>query len=126
MYLRCSDDRCGEKLELHQRALACPRCGELLEVAAGPLMFVPQALKELWWNRRCSRDPRDRSGVWRFREFLPEYAPREIVTMGEGSEHTLKTPRVDSDRLLQRSGDDGRRHRGQVAGRAHSGLRFDR
>ena len=85
MYLRCSDDRCGEKLELHQRALACPRCGALLELGAGPLMLSPPVLKELWWNRRCSRDSRDRSGVWRFREFLPEYAPREIVTMGEGN-----------------------------------------
>ena len=85
MYLRCSDERCATKLELHERALACPRCSGLLEVAAGPLMFSPQVLKDLWWNRRCSRDPRDRSGVWRFREFLPEYAPREIVTMGEGN-----------------------------------------
>jgi threonine synthase len=85
MYLRCIDERCATKLELHQRALACPRCNGLLEVAAGPLMFSPQVLKDLWWNRRCSRDPRDRSGVWRFREFLPEYAPREIVTMGEGN-----------------------------------------
>ncbi len=85
MYLRCSDDRCGAKLELHEHALACPRCGDLLEVTAGPLMFDPEVLKERWWKRRCSRDPRDRSGVWRFREFLPEYAPREIVTIGEGN-----------------------------------------
>ena len=85
MYLRCSDEGCATKLELHERALKCPRCGGLLEVVAGPLMFNPQVLKELWWNRRCSRDPRDRSGVWRFREFLPEYAPQQIVTMGEGN-----------------------------------------
>ena len=85
MYLRCSDERCGTKLDLHERALACPKCGDLLEAALGPLMFSPQVLKDLWWNRRCSRDPRDRSGVWRFREFLPEYPPRDIVTMGEGN-----------------------------------------
>ncbi len=85
MYLRCINEACAHKLDLHERALKCPRCGELLEVAAGPLMFSAQVLKDMWWNRRCSRDPRDRSGVWRFREFLPEYAPREIVTMGEGN-----------------------------------------
>jgi len=85
MYLRCSDEQCAKRLELHQRALACPRCSNLLEVAAGPLMCSPQVLKELWWNRRCSRDARDRSGVWRFREFLPDYPPRDIVTMGEGN-----------------------------------------
>jgi threonine synthase len=85
MYLRCSNERCGAKLELHGRALACPQCGDLLELAMGPLMLDPEVLKKLWWERRCSRDPRDRSGVWRFREFLPEYAPRTIVTMGEGN-----------------------------------------
>ena len=85
MYLRCINERCGTQLDLHERALRCPRCGDLLEVAAGPLMFSPQVLKELWWNRRCSRDPRDRSGVWRFREFLPDYQPQGIVTLGEGN-----------------------------------------
>ena len=85
MYLRCIDESCGNKLELHERALKCPRCGELLEVAAGPLMFSAQALKDIWWNRRCSRDARDRSGVWRFREFLPDYAPQQVVTLGEGN-----------------------------------------
>src|SRR3974377_2114584 len=85
MFLRCIDESCGTKLDLHEHTLKCPHCGNLLEVAAGPLMFSPEALKERWWNRRSSRDRRDRSGVWRFREFLPEYAPREIVTMGEGN-----------------------------------------
>jgi threonine synthase len=85
MYLRCINDDCADKLDLHERALRCPRCGELLEVAAGPLMFSPQALKERWWQRRCSRDPRDRSGVWRFREFLPDYPPQDVVTLGEGN-----------------------------------------
>lgn len=85
MFLRCINESCATKLDLHERTLKCPRCGDLLEVASGPLMFSPEALKERWWNRHCSRDPRDSSGVWRFREFLPEYAAREIITMGEGN-----------------------------------------
>src|ERR1019366_10580229 len=43
------------------------------------------ALKELWSERRRSRDPRDISGVWRYREFLPAYPASEIVTLGEGN-----------------------------------------
>jgi threonine synthase len=85
MFLRCIDESCATKLDLHERTLRCPRCGGLLEAASGPLMFSPEALKDRWWNRRCSRDPRDRSGVWRFREFLPEYPAGEIVSLGEGN-----------------------------------------
>jgi threonine synthase len=66
--------------------LACPKCGNLLEVAIdAPKTGVPE-LKRLWLDRRTSNDARDASGVWRFREFLPNgYGPGGIVTLGEGN-----------------------------------------
>jgi threonine synthase len=87
MYLRCSEPSCHERLETHGRDMACPKCGELLEFAVEGQPDVP-GLKKIWRERRMtwSSDPRDGSGVWRFREFLPgSYGPDEVVTMGEGN-----------------------------------------
>jgi len=84
MHLRCSNPDCAATLELHEPALACPVCGELLEVAVGPITGAPAELKRAWLARRCSYDPRDLSGVWRFREFLPDCYD-QVVTMGEGN-----------------------------------------
>ncbi len=72
-------------MELHDRALACPRCGDLLEVAIDVERNEPSFLKNLWLERRMSHDPRYQSGVWRFREFLPDYSSEEIVTLSEGN-----------------------------------------
>jgi len=73
-------------LDLHDRALACPRCGNLLEVAIEAPRAEPRVLKQTWLERRMSADPRDVSGVWRFREFLPDgYGPQGVVTLGEGN-----------------------------------------
>jgi threonine synthase len=85
-HLRCSVSHCERTLDLHDRALACPKCGNLLEVAIdAPKTGVPE-LKRLWLDRRTSNDARDASGVWRFREFLPDgYGPGGIVTLGEGN-----------------------------------------
>ncbi|HEY7307189.1 MAG TPA: threonine synthase [Bryobacteraceae bacterium] len=85
-YLRCSDSECGATLELHERALACPRCGDLLEVAIGTDPVEARDLKLRWSARRTSNEARERSGVWRFREFLPDcYQPADIVTLCEGN-----------------------------------------
>lgn len=84
MHLRCSNTECAATLDLHDGALFCPACGELLEVVVDPPALSPAELKRLWLERRCSYDPRDLSGVWRFREFLPN-GYSEIVTMGEGN-----------------------------------------
>ena len=85
MQLRCFDPTCASKLELHASALACPVCDGLLEVDMEGLKVDAGSLKELWSERRRSRDPRDISGVWRYREFLPDYPASEIVTIGEGN-----------------------------------------
>ena len=84
MHLRCSNTECAATLDLHDRALSCPVCAELLEVVVDPPASSPAELKRTWLERRCSYDPRDLSGVWRFREFLPN-GYSEIVTMGEGN-----------------------------------------
>ncbi len=82
MKLRCSE--CHDELDLRDRRLRCPKCGELLELVPA-VSRDPGELKRLWAQRRTSDDPRDLSGVWRFREFLPEYAPDAVITMGEGN-----------------------------------------
>jgi threonine synthase len=85
MQLRCFNPACATRLELHAPALACPVCGDLLEVEVDAPAVDASALKQLWSERRTSRDPRDISGVWRYREFLPTYPADEIVTLGEGN-----------------------------------------
>ena len=72
-------------MDLHERALACPRCGDLLEVVVDATGREPSVLKNLWLQRRLSVHPRYSSGVWRFREFLPEYEEDHLVTLGEGN-----------------------------------------
>ena len=93
MHLRCSDVHCRTTLELHDRKLACPHCGNLLEVAIESIQAEPQDLKRMWLERRLSNDSRDVSGVWRFREFLPEYKEAEIVTLGEGNTPLVRAQR---------------------------------
>jgi threonine synthase len=85
MQLRCFDPDCAVKLDLHSPALACPTCDGLLEVDVDLPSIDASAMKALWSERRKSRDPRDVSGVWRYREFLPDYPANEIVTLGEGN-----------------------------------------
>lgn len=86
MHLRCSASECGTTLELHDRSLACPTCGDLLEIVVDQSLPGASALKKIWFERRASLDPRDRSGVWRFREFLPDtYDQSGIVTISEGN-----------------------------------------
>ena len=97
MRLRCSE--CHHELELHARHLECPRCGELLELVPDRPVSDPGDLKRLWSQRRTSNDPRDLSGVWRFREFLPEYPAEAVVTMGEGN-----TPIVRGNRSADYAG----------------------
>jgi len=91
MHLRCSISHCDATLDLHDRALACPKCGELLEVVVDPGTYDPDDLKRIWLQRRTSYQPRDVSGVWRFREFLPDvYGPDGVVTLAEGNTPLLR------------------------------------
>jgi threonine synthase len=93
-HLRCIG--CG------RRALAdrfrCETCRDLLEIvypgwdASGPYGLDAAALKKLWSDRRSSFEPADLSGVWRFREVLPEIAGDKIITIREGNTPVYEMP----------------------------------
>jgi threonine synthase len=86
MFLRCNSPECTTTLDLHARALACPRCGELLDVVVESPSIDPCRLKQIWRERRTSFSPLDQSGVWRFRELLPfEYNEQDVITLFEGN-----------------------------------------
>jgi threonine synthase len=89
-FLRCSAADCGAIFDRHERALACPKCGDLLDVVIEPHYFGTCDLKNVWRDRRTCHDPRDLSGVWRFRDFLPEYPADAVVTMSEGNVPLLR------------------------------------
>ncbi|HEX7288456.1 MAG TPA: pyridoxal-phosphate dependent enzyme, partial [Candidatus Angelobacter sp.] len=72
----------------------CSECSELLEVIypewSGAEREFGLRLKEIWRERLGSTLPEDASGVWRFRELLPQVEREHVVTMREGN-----TPLVD-------------------------------
>ena len=43
------------------------------------------SLKRFWRERRSSLEPADQSGVWRFREILPEIPEQQVITIREGN-----------------------------------------
>jgi threonine synthase len=58
----------------------------LLEIVVDQNLPDASVLEQVWLERRSSNDPRDTSGVWRFREFLPDcYGDSGIVTVSEGN-----------------------------------------
>ena len=105
MHLRCNNRNCAHTLDLHERAVACPQCGDLLEVVMDAPQADPAALKRMWLERRMSNASADGSGVWRFRDLLPgPYDPASLVTLSEGNTplvHGLKTAKAAGlDRLF--------------------------
>jgi threonine synthase len=91
---RCISSDCQAEYELHDRLYGCSRCGGLLDVErSNEVADNPPALRELWRTRLTSNDPRDRSGVWRFREFLPFDHETSIVSLGEGNTPLYEAPR---------------------------------
>ena len=92
--LRCIG--CG-KTALPDR-FRCEHCRDLLEIIypgwedSGPTGLNAAALKNLWLGRRSSLNPADQSGVWRFREMLPEIAAQQIITIREGNTPVYELP----------------------------------
>jgi len=92
--LRCIG--CGQ-IALPDR-FRCEHCRDLLEIIfpswedRGPGGLSSVALKRLWRDRRASLDPADQSGVWRFREILPEIAKEQIITIREGNTPLYELP----------------------------------
>jgi threonine synthase len=91
-YFRCIGCGC-ETLEAAQD-FRCPQCGNLLEITnAGWKSANASDLKTLWKERRNSTSPLDLSGVWRFRELLPQPAPEHhVVTLREGNTPLYELP----------------------------------
>ncbi len=84
----------------------CANCGELMEVEfpAWPSAdaTAAQQLRALWRERRTSNLPLDSSGVWRFREVLPELDDwSHAITLREGN-----TPLYDLPRCAKIAGVD--------------------
>jgi threonine synthase len=77
----------------------CEHCRDLLEIVFpgweehGPCGLDSKALKKLWSDRRVSLDPADQSGVWRFREILPEISAQQVITIKEGNTPVYELPR---------------------------------
>jgi threonine synthase len=94
MYVqRCIN--CGSEFDLDERLYVCSRCGDLLDIEKfGPNDRDAQSLRALWLERLKSSDARDRSGVWRFREFLPFAEDVAIVSLGEGNTPLYDAPRA--------------------------------
>ncbi len=84
-FQKCISPACGATYGAEEVRTACPKCGDLLDVAydwekARP----PSSLKyfEQMWSRR--NEPLRLSGIYRFHELLPFATPDSVVTVGEG------------------------------------------
>jgi len=101
--LRCI--QCGAARESASQDFRCPDCGDLLEVffpSWANLAPDPATLKSFWRERRFSSNSLDQSGVWRFRDLLPELGDWDTaITIREGN-----TPLYDLPRCARSSGVD--------------------
>ena len=67
-------------------------CGGTLDVVHDLERLRGSVSTDLFDARRASRDPIDRSGVWRFRELIVAPPYDTVVTRGEGSTTTYDVP----------------------------------
>ena len=85
----------------------CESCRDLLEIlypgwdSAGPFGLDAASLKKLWRERRSSFEPADQSGVWRFREILPEIPEDQIITIREGNTPLYELPHCEKSAGIQ-------------------------
>lgn len=76
----------------------CEHCRDLLEIIypgwdqQGPAGRDSESLKQLWLDRRSSPDAADQSGVWRFREILPDISQQQVITIREGNTPVYALP----------------------------------
>lgn len=86
--------KCEGEFAVDERMYVCSQCGDLLDIERSePLRQTAEELRALWLGRRVSGEPRDRSGVWRFREMLPFGTDDAIVSLGEGNTPLYDAPR---------------------------------
>jgi len=87
--LLCSE--CGRPAA--DDAMFCASCAGLLAFETFAAVPGADLDRDRMAARRNSRDPRDRSGVWRYRELLPEIPAEAIVTLREGDVPLYGAPR---------------------------------
>ncbi|HWQ32699.1 MAG TPA: threonine synthase [Blastocatellia bacterium] len=92
-FLRCLQPECQAQFEAAARLYTCERCGGLLDVVYDLSSFAADELKSAWDSRLASKAAVDQSGVWRFRELMPEADAAQIVTMREGNTQLFAAPR---------------------------------
>jgi threonine synthase len=92
--LRCIG--CGVVSQKAQQNFRCSACGDLLEIVYpdwNSARIDVATLRDLWRQRRTSFLPVDESGVWRFRELLPDFGDSEqIITLSEGNTPLYEMP----------------------------------
>ncbi|MCI0336329.1 MAG: threonine synthase [Acidobacteria bacterium] len=89
--LRCIN--CQTEFPTSSRIYTCSHCNGLLDVVYETSGISGERLMDVWDGRRGSPKTIDQSGVWRFRELLPEADESEIVTMIEGNTQIWDAPR---------------------------------
>jgi threonine synthase len=89
--LRCI--KCKSDFPTSQRIYTCSKCSSLLDVVYEMSGFQGEYLMKVWDGRCGSSKPIDQSGVWRFRELLPEADEAKIITMAEGNTPIWDAPR---------------------------------
>ena len=92
---RCITPDCHAEYKIDERLYVCSRCGGLLDIERTEPISAG-SLRELWRRRLSSLEPCDRSGVWRFREFLPFADDAAVVTLNEGNTPLYEAPRSAS------------------------------
>jgi threonine synthase len=99
-FLQCLD--CHAQFDPTSRLYTCERCDGLLDLVHEVKAFAPDELNQLWDARLASKAAVDQSGVWRFRELLPEVDEANIVTMIEGNTQLFDAPRCAEYAGMQR------------------------
>jgi threonine synthase len=85
----------------------CSSCGDLLEIFYSGTdkgeLPDPAFLRNLWLQRRMSPLSLDQSGVWRYREMLPQEVDwAEVVTLREGNTPLYELPHCAQSSGLER------------------------
>ena len=93
--LRCIS--CGLVHGKAGQSFRCSECGDLLEIAyphfEQRIIASSPELKSCWRDRKLSSDPADQSGVWRFRDLLPQLRDRNsLVSLREGNTPVYELP----------------------------------
>jgi threonine synthase len=97
---RCIAPDCHTEYAVGEQLYVCRKCRGPLEIDCG-VEALPdlRSLRLRWESRATSQEPRDRSGVWRYREVLPFNERAPIVTLFEGN-----TPIYDAPKCARYAG----------------------